>query len=188
MKGEDGYGEQRMVDGLACLTFRRRLRHPPEIVWRALTDSAEFSAWHIGRVSIAPGPGGRIEAVVGADDFRWHGEIVAWTPCATLIYEMMAPAQDHPHAGERSLVHYELQQIPEGTLLTLRHTRLSPPTAASFAPGSHVLLDRLAAHLDGAPLPDWAERFAAVSAGYGNEGEVLGGGQPRPSSKHRRVG
>jgi uncharacterized protein YndB with AHSA1/START domain len=166
MAPDGDYGERREVDGAESLTFRRRLRHPPRVVWQALTDAGEFSAWHIGQVLITPGVGGRIEAVAGPGDFRWRGEILTWVPDATLIYEMVAEAQAHPHGGERSLVHYELQPIPEGTLLTLRHTRLSPATAASFAPGSHVLLDRLAARLEQLPLPDWTERFATVAGHY----------------------
>lgn len=166
MAHDEGFGERLDIDGRSSLTFRRRLRHPPEAVWRALTEPEEYSAWHIGRVVIIPGIGGRIEAIAGAGEFRWRGEIVAWSPGATLIYEMVADPQNHPHGGERSLVHYELQPIPEGTLLTLIHTRLSPATAASFAPGTHLLLDRLAAWLDGMPPPDWSERFAVLATRY----------------------
>lgn len=170
MAPDDGFGERREVGGATSLTFRRRLRHSPEAVWRALTDAEEFSAWHIGPVRITPGVGGSVEAIAGRGDFRWRGEILTWEPGATLIYEMVAEAQAHPHGGERSLVHYELQPIPEGTLLTLRHTRLSPLTATSFAPGTHVLLDRLSAHLDGSPPPDWTERFAAMAERYRGNG------------------
>lgn len=163
---DDELAERRDVDGAIGLTFRRRLRHPPEVVWRALTDPTEYGAWHIGRVRITPGIGGSIEAVAGPGEFRWRGEIIAWAPGATLIYEMVADPQTHPHGGERSLVHYELQPIPEGTLLTLIHTRLTPATAANFEAGTHVLLERLAARLDGRPPPDWSERFAAVFGRY----------------------
>jgi len=39
-------------------------------------------------------------------------------------------------------------------------------TARGFAPGTHVLLDRLEAQLDGQPLPQWMPRFEELMALY----------------------
>jgi uncharacterized protein YndB with AHSA1/START domain len=152
-------------DGRVSLVFRRTLRHSPERVWRSLTDPDEWLAWHFGRVRIIGGKGGVIEADMDGG-FSWRGDIVAWQPPHLLAYEMSAPAQDHPHGGERSFVRYEVSPTSGGSLLVLRHSRLMAVTARSFGPGSHVFLDRLEAWLDGGPLPGWATRYAELDPLY----------------------
>ena len=54
----------------------------------------------------------------------------------------------------------------EATRLTVTYRRITRSTARGFLPGMHALLDRLEAQLDGAPLPDWQARFAALRAEY----------------------
>jgi len=39
------YGELEVEDGVAVVFFRRRRAHPPEKVWRALTEPAQLEAW-----------------------------------------------------------------------------------------------------------------------------------------------
>jgi uncharacterized protein YndB with AHSA1/START domain len=161
-----GFGRVEMEGTTARLTFRRLLRHPPERVWRALTDSTEFEAWHIGTATIVGGEGGFIEMTTGPAQFHWTGRILRWEPPRVLEYEMDAEPQEHLHSGERSVVRYELDPTEGGTLLTLLHIQLTPPTALGFAPGTHALLDRLTAHLDGEPLPGWKRRYEEVAGGY----------------------
>ncbi|MGW4592021.1 hypothetical protein [Amycolatopsis thermoflava] len=36
---------RRQPDGLAALVFERHLKHPPEKVWRALTEPGELATW-----------------------------------------------------------------------------------------------------------------------------------------------
>ena len=40
-------GDLVVVDGNAALRFERRLAHPVERVWRAITDPAESGAWFV---------------------------------------------------------------------------------------------------------------------------------------------
>jgi hypothetical protein len=54
----------------------------------------------------------------------------------------------------------------EATLLTVTYQRLTMNSARGFAPGGHVLLDRLEAQLDGKPLPDWMPRFQELMVNY----------------------
>lgn len=53
-----------------------------------------------------------------------------------------------------------------GTILRLRHHNLNRATALGFAPGTHAFLDRLEAHLVGAHLPSWQERYKQVAPLY----------------------
>ena len=39
------YGTLERVNGQARLRFTRRLDHPPEAVWRALTEAEDLAAW-----------------------------------------------------------------------------------------------------------------------------------------------
>lgn len=163
---DSAFGRVEMEGTQASLVFKRRLNHSPERIWRALTDSAEFETWHIGSATIIGGASGHIEMTTGPANFHWTGRILVWQPFELLEYEMNAEPQDHLHGGEHSIVRYELAPVDRGTLLTVRHTRLNPRTAIGFAPGTHALLDRLAAHLDGRPLPIWSKRYGEVQSGY----------------------
>jgi uncharacterized protein YndB with AHSA1/START domain len=160
------YGRVEMEGETASIVFRRHLRHPPERVWPALTNSDEFEAWHIGTATIVGGRDGFIEMTTGPAGFHWTGRILAWEPPSVLEYEMNAEPQEHLHGGEQSIVRYELTPADGGTMLTLRQTRLTPRTAMGFAPGTHALLDRLEAYLDRRSLPGWLRRYDEVKAGY----------------------
>jgi hypothetical protein len=61
MTGSDEEGPlgQVVLDGeKATLVFERRIAHPYEAVWRALTDPAELSRWHMMRATIDGREGG----------------------------------------------------------------------------------------------------------------------------------
>ncbi|MDA4118702.1 MAG: SRPBCC domain-containing protein, partial [Thaumarchaeota archaeon] len=49
----------------AILVFRRRLAHPPEAVWKALTDPSELSNWYMTKAVIDGREGGNIDFVSG---------------------------------------------------------------------------------------------------------------------------
>jgi uncharacterized protein YndB with AHSA1/START domain len=163
---ESAYGRVELEGESATLTFQRYLGHSPERVWRALTDSDEFETWHIGTATIVGGRDGFIEMTTGPAAFHWTGRILVWEPPDVLEYEMNAEPQEHLHGGEQSIVRYELMRSGEGTVLTFRQARLTSRTALGFAPGTHALLDRLAAHLDRRTLPGWLRRYDEVKAGY----------------------
>jgi uncharacterized protein YndB with AHSA1/START domain len=162
----DDYGKVLIEGETGTLLFERWLRHPPERVWRALTEPAEIRQWSIGEVKIDGRLGGSYEAVTGPAQFAWTGRILVWEPHSTLEYESNTPPHEHLPQGERTIVRYELEARDGGTLLRLRHSRLTRSTALGFAPGTHAILDRLSAHLDGTPLPAWMRRYEEVKVGY----------------------
>jgi uncharacterized protein YndB with AHSA1/START domain len=158
---------QVLVEGeTATLSFRRRLAHPPEAVWEALTDPAQLRQWFMTVAKIDGRPGGSVNMVSGPARFEWTGAILAWEPPRLYEYEWnVAPRTELPQ-GERSIVRWELQPQEGGTLLTLTHSRLTRGTALGFAPGTHAFLDRLEAQLAGQTLPDWMRRYQEVAPAY----------------------
>jgi len=151
--------------GIALIAFERRIAHPVDAVWAALTDPGELAAWlgpgileprEGGRVSIRTGPGDRPEPQPTIS-----GRVLAWDPPRVLEHEWIQPGLD------LSVVRYELQADAGGTILRLTHRRSVAPGATGGRAGWHAYLDRLAAYLDGLPVPAWSERRAEVQAAYG---------------------
>ncbi len=150
----------------ATLVFRRRLPHPPDAVWRALTDSAELSGWYMTRAVIDGRKGGTVDFHAGPSQLHVTGRILAWDPPTVFEHEWkVAPRPELP-AGEDGIIRWELRRDGEGTLLHLEHRNLNRQTALGFAPGTHSFLDRLAAQLGGRPLPNWQERYQQVAPQY----------------------
>ena len=101
------------------------LRVPRSRVWRALTDPAEFGSWFGIRMAGTFAPGVRVRGTVTHPGY----EHVAWD----ITVERMEPERLfswrwHPHAVERgvdysqeptTLVEFALEDVPEGTRLTV---------------------------------------------------------------------
>lgn len=165
--GEPG-GPGRIETGpeAATLIFRRRLSHPIEEVWSALTDPAQLRIWYLAEVTREDRPGGRL-TMDHPNGLHATGRVVTWEPPRTYEYEWDLPDGPLRPGGERTIVRWELSPGAGGsTLLVLTHRRLSPPLARVFVRGLPVLLDRLSAQLAGAPLPEefWAPRTPAGAA------------------------
>jgi uncharacterized protein YndB with AHSA1/START domain len=130
------------------LRFERRLAHPIERVWRALTDPAELLGWW-GRVALELGVGGSFDVTWlnlhddqgnAVEPFTMHAQITALEP---------------PHLLEVSgdlhgVLRFELQGDGDATLLRFSATAELPAEhrARSLA-GWHVHLDALCDVLDG---------------------------------------
>lgn len=127
------------------LVFVRRLTHPPERVWRALTEPEELRAWapfvpdrnlaRPGEATLtmfedatALGDGSPAE-VTRADapsllEYRWQDDVLRW----------------------------ELEPDGAGTRLTLRHTIADRDWLPKVAAGWHLCLDVAERLLDGRPV------------------------------------
>ena len=153
------------VEGdVATLTYRRRLPHPVEEVWAALTDPVRRKAW-FGQTTIEPRQGGMIEMMpddppAAPDAKRMTGRILIWDPPRVLEHEWLQ------RIVEDSVVRYELTPDGDGTLLVFTHRGLSPKNAEGFAPGGHAFLDRLEALLAGREMPGWNDRYAELAPAY----------------------
>ena len=151
----------------ATIMFRRILHHPPQLVWQAITDSDELKGWLMCSFAKIDGrTGGTVEMVSGPKQFHVKGKILAWDPPNVYEHEWkVSPVAEMPQ-GEDAVFRYELTRTSGSTLLTVTYRRLTRRTASGFAPGTHVLLDRLEAQLDNKPLPDWMARFERVQSYY----------------------
>jgi uncharacterized protein YndB with AHSA1/START domain len=150
----------------ATIVFKRMLDHTPDHIWSAITEPDELKEWLMATATIDARSGGSIEMISGPGQYRSTGKILTWDPPKVFEYEWkVGPAPEMPR-GEDAVFRYELTPVGSGTLLTVEYRRITKATSVGFAPGTHVLLDRLQAQLDQRPLPAWEERFAQLRAAY----------------------
>jgi len=137
------------VDGRPALRFERTLPHPPERVWRALTDPAEMFAWHPTPAEFEPRVGGLVDwDPEGHVKDMADGEVTEWDPPRLLGYTWAKEGDRPDH------LRWELRPHDDGCVLTLVHTFDDRLKAARDGAGWHVCLDSLAAELDGGnPAP-----------------------------------
>lgn len=151
-----------VIDGdRATLRFERWLPHPVEAVWAAITEPAERAQW-MGHTVIDPREGGRIDMVPAdppapTEAKRMTGRITVWDPPRVFEHEW------NQRIVEPGFVRYELHPENDGTRLRLIHRGLGVRNAGGFRPGTHAFLDRLAAHLQGTPLPAWSQRYQQLA-------------------------
>ncbi len=150
----------------ATLVFRRRLTHPPERVWRALTDPAELSGWYMTKATIDGREGGSVDLLAGPSRLHVTGRILTWDPPWTFEHEWKVSPRPELPSGEDGVIRWELSRDGGGTILHLEHRKLNRQTALGFAPGTHAFLDRLSAHLGQESLPNWQERYQQVAPQY----------------------
>jgi uncharacterized protein YndB with AHSA1/START domain len=139
----------------ATLTFTRRLAHPPETVWKAITEPEELSKWYMSQVSIEGRVGGKVD--YSSETGHVTGNILTWDPPLVFEHEWVIERPGSPK-GDYGVIRWELVRDGDGTLLTLTHRKLPSQVARHFAPGVHASLDRLEAYVNDAPMPDWIER------------------------------
>jgi len=167
-------GTLEVVGDMAVIAFERRLGHPVEAVWAALTEPDRIAAW-LGPGNVEPRRGGRVSISVGpvGRPALISGRVLAWDPPRLLEYEWEQPGLDV------SVVRFELEPAGGATVLRFTHRRSVTRAAVGGRAGWHAYLDRLAAHLDGTAVPGWSERRAAVQDAYGEAplpGPAGGGG------------
>jgi uncharacterized protein YndB with AHSA1/START domain len=148
----------------ATLTFKRRLKHPIEAVWSAITDPKQRADW-FGVTVIDGCAGGTIEMVAEGppaprEQRTVRGHILVWDPPRVLEHEWKQPLV------EKSVVRYELAPEGDSTILTFTHRGLGLTNAKGYISGTHAFIDRLAAYLDGVELPNWQHRYAEVQQAY----------------------
>ncbi len=164
-------GQLEETDGTWRLRFERALAHPPEKVWRALTESDHLEAWFPTTIEGALEAGAELRfRHRNADLPAMEGEMIACDPPSLLEFRW----------GPDTL-RFVLEPDGAGTVLTLTDTLAELGKGARDGAGWHVCLDQLAHHLDGEE-PSWTsvERWTEVHPFYV---EAFGpeGGDTRPS-------
>ncbi len=151
----------------ATLTFHRIYPHSADRVWDAISTPEGLRDWLLCSHAVVEGRvGGRIEMVSGPAKYRSSGAVLAWDPPRLLEYEWNVDPVPEMPKGERAIFRWELTPEGDSTRVVVTYRRITRETARGFLPGLHAFLDRLEAQLEGAPLPDFLERFAALHADY----------------------
>jgi uncharacterized protein YndB with AHSA1/START domain len=145
-------GTLETIDGRPALRFERRLAHPVERVWRAITEPDELEAWFVARPEWTPEVGETFTSM------EQDGEITEVEPPTLLAWDW---------GGE--LFRFELSPDGEGCRLVFTHVFDDRKFGAQHATGWEVHFGRLDALLAGSPrgeeeaMDDWGkihERYA----------------------------
>jgi uncharacterized protein YndB with AHSA1/START domain len=149
-------------EGRSVLRFERLLPHPPERVWRSLTEPDELFSWHPTPLEFEPVAGGTVTYLAGGDapDMP-DGEVTEYEP-----------PRIFGHTWGEDRLRWELAPHEEGCLLVLTHTFDDRFKAARDAAGWHVCLDALSAALEGNPdrglmREGWRELNSAYQERFG---------------------
>jgi uncharacterized protein YndB with AHSA1/START domain len=133
------YGSYDTIEDTPTLSFERRLSHPVDRVWRALTEPDELAHWFPSKVQADLRVGGAMrftfeEHVLPDGSNSMPGEVTELDPPRLLAYRW---GEDH--------LRFELEPTEGDAACTLRLTvRLGTrDKAARDSAGWHVCLDRL---------------------------------------------
>ncbi|HYH30583.1 MAG TPA: SRPBCC family protein [Pseudonocardia sp.] len=121
------------TDGRSVLRMERWLKHPPEKVWRAMTEPERLADWFPARITPELRVGGAVAFEFGDD-----GVVTDLDPPRLIAYTW---GGDH--------LRWELRPEGAGTRLVLVHTFDDRAGAASFGAGWHTCIVALDLALDG---------------------------------------
>jgi uncharacterized protein YndB with AHSA1/START domain len=148
-------------DGRVGLRFERLLSHPPERVWRALTESDQLRHWMPCDI-VGPREEGAevlvrfwddVAAIHAIEDPILTGRIVTWDPPSRFVWQW-----------DDELLTFVLEPHAGGTRLTLTvRIGTKAPGAPLVAAGYHVCLDQLVTLVDTGDAPPFIE---ADASGY----------------------
>jgi uncharacterized protein YndB with AHSA1/START domain len=141
------------------LRFTRFLAHPPEKVWRAITEPEHLEAWFPDSIEVERWEVGAPLRFAVKTGFGFGGEVLAFEP-PRMLELRWGP----------DVIRLEVEPEGEGTRLTLLDTLEELGKAARDGAGWHTCLDRLEHHLDGT-LPPWSssDRWREVHPAYVDE-------------------
>lgn len=142
-------GELNKTEDRYEVCFERTLEHPIETVWGALSEPEHLQNW-LNVVEFEDEVGGAFVTEHDDADDRAEDRILRIDPPHLLEHtwwEEMNPD---------GVVRWELESHPEGCLLTL--TYAAPPESSDDwgrdMAGWHVMVELLAAYLDGVPVSE----------------------------------
>jgi uncharacterized protein YndB with AHSA1/START domain len=148
----DGIVEQRS-DGSLQVRFARRIPHPIERVWQALTDPAELRKWW-GDADLDLVDGGRfalrwLNTDEDGNTATLDGAISKLDPPRLLEISAAWGSTATPDPGAPTTLTWELEPDGDHTLLHFTNTVSGPVDDTTTAAGWHLHLDALATILSG---------------------------------------
>jgi uncharacterized protein YndB with AHSA1/START domain len=158
-------GVLEVTEGTARVRFRRRLRHAPETVWRALIEPGQLAAWFPSTIEGERIEGASLRFVLPFEEAPvMEGTLLELDPPRLLAFTW---------GGD--LLRFTLTADDGGCLLELTATLDELGKAARDGAGWHTCLDRLGALLDGGEPPEnrWREVVPSYRARFGPEASTL---------------
>ncbi len=155
-------GDVVIENNRATLDFTRFIKSDPARVWKVITDPREFGIWYNAHAEIDPRLGGMF--TVHSGPFTWAGKILAWEPTSLFKYEHNHESVEEMPGGQQTIVTWTVTPKPDGT--EVRFVQSGLTSTGGFAPGTHVVLDRLVAHIEGREMPDFNDYYGEVEPLY----------------------
>jgi uncharacterized protein YndB with AHSA1/START domain len=139
-----------------CLTFTRLFAHPPEKVWRALTEPEHRAVWFPDTVEGEFRAGAKLRFVTSQDPpDGFDGEMRVFDPPTAM--EIVWGAD---------ILRFDLEPHGGGTRMTFTDTFADVGKAARDGAGWHECLDRLQSDLDGTEPVAWSVTWKDVHPRY----------------------
>ena len=169
MTEAEDFGTLERGDGTVTFRFTRLLAHPPQKVWRALTEADHLDAWFPTTI---------------------EGEFTAGAPLVFSFARLALPAMSGrmltceppkllEFTWDDETLRFELDAHESGTVLGFTATFAEIGKAARDGAGWHVCLDRLPGAIDGhrAAWSDdgrWREVHPRYVAAFGPDAATMG--------------
>jgi uncharacterized protein YndB with AHSA1/START domain len=151
------------------LRFERRLAHPPEKVWPALTEPGHLTVWFPADIEGERAAGAKVRFVFrNGEGPPSDGEILVYAPASTLELRW-----------EDEILRFDLRPEGEGCVLTFVDTFAELGKASRDGAGWHVCLDLLEHHLAGQEPPrsngaHWRDVHDIYVERFGPEASTIG--------------
>jgi uncharacterized protein YndB with AHSA1/START domain len=144
-------------DGEWQVTFVRRLHHPIEKVWRALTETEHMKPWFPDEMIGERRAGAPLKFVSEQMHETYEGEMLVFEPLSVMEVQW----------GPTNKLRVEVQAEGDVTVLTLTETLGELGEAARDGAGFHECLVRLEGSLAGSTdLPDWGSTWKEIHPLY----------------------
>jgi uncharacterized protein YndB with AHSA1/START domain len=160
---------EQLDDGRWQLRFTRTLPHPPEKVWRAITEPEHLAGWFPTTIEGERATGASLRFSFPNEQAPpFDGEMLAYVPCPLLSLRW-GP----------DVLRIELSSIEGGTALTLLDILEARGKAARDGAGWHTCLDALEAALRGEPdaraaMGGWSAVHGLYVESFGPEAATIG--------------
>lgn len=147
-------------DGRVAIRFVRLLPHPPEKVWRAITDPGQLSAWFPAVVELDVPAGSALFFGVTEEQRRRYG--MSEGSSGRMLRNEPPSVLEYEWAGE--ILTWEITGTAEGSRLVFTNVLSDPSAARPAAAGWEAGLEVVEAQLAGLPISwsplDRAEELA----------------------------